>query len=77
MKSKRLVLTIASFLIVVAVFIAGYCFGKKSYDPDSPVDSGSVACTEEAKLCPDGTSVGRQGSNCEFPECPSQTPAKP
>ena len=28
------------------------------------------ACTMEAKLCPDGSAVGRQGPNCEFAECP-------
>jgi putative hemolysin len=31
------------------------------------------ACTEEAKLCPDGSAVGRTGPNCEFAECPSTT----
>jgi len=30
------------------------------------------ACTLEAKLCPDGSSVGRSGPNCEFSSCPSQ-----
>jgi hypothetical protein len=29
-----------------------------------------VACTMEAKLCPDGTAVGRTGPNCEFSPCP-------
>jgi hypothetical protein len=29
-----------------------------------------VACTMEAKLCPDGSSVGRTGPNCEFAPCP-------
>lgn len=29
-----------------------------------------VACTMEAKLCPDGSSVGRTGPNCEFTACP-------
>jgi len=29
-----------------------------------------VSCTEEAKLCPDGSAVGRTGPNCEFEECP-------
>jgi hypothetical protein len=29
------------------------------------------ACTEEAKLCSDGTAVGRTGPNCEFAECPT------
>jgi len=28
-----------------------------------------VACTMEAKLCPDGSSVGRTGPNCEFAAC--------
>lgn len=28
------------------------------------------ACTQEAKLCPDGSAVGRTGSNCEFAPCP-------
>lgn len=33
-----------------------------------------VACTQEAKLCPDGTSVGRTGPNCEFSDCPLPAP---
>lgn len=28
------------------------------------------ACTEEAKICPDGTAVGRTGPDCEFAPCP-------
>lgn len=28
------------------------------------------ACTQEARLCPDGSAVGRTGPNCEFPACP-------
>lgn len=28
------------------------------------------ACTEEAKVCPDGTVVTRQGPDCEFASCP-------
>ncbi|OGD68205.1 hypothetical protein A2996_02370 [Candidatus Campbellbacteria bacterium RIFCSPLOWO2_01_FULL_34_15] len=31
------------------------------------------ACTLEAKICPDGSSVGRQGPNCEFAECPGSS----
>lgn len=29
-----------------------------------------IACTMEAKICPDGSAVGRTGPNCEFAECP-------
>jgi hypothetical protein len=31
--------------------------------------NGQTACTMEAKLCPDGSAVGRTGPNCEFAEC--------
>lgn len=30
-----------------------------------------IACTMEAKICPDGSAVGRTGTNCEFAECPT------
>jgi len=33
------------------------------------ISSGAV-CTQEAKLCPDGSYVGRSGSKCEFAACP-------
>ena len=33
-------------------------------------NSGQTACTQEAKLCPDGSAVGRTGPNCEFAACP-------
>jgi hypothetical protein len=32
-----------------------------------------IACTMEAKVCPDGSSVGRIGPKCEFAECPKAT----
>jgi len=31
-----------------------------------------VACTMEAKICPDGTAVGRVGPKCEFAPCPGE-----
>ncbi|MFH0978211.1 MAG: DUF333 domain-containing protein [Candidatus Woesearchaeota archaeon] len=30
----------------------------------------AAACTQEAKVCPDGSAVGRVGPNCEFAPCP-------
>lgn len=30
-----------------------------------------VACTQEAKLCPNGSYVGRTGPKCEFSQCPA------
>lgn len=33
-------------------------------------DRGNIACTLEAKLCPDGSYVGRVPPTCEFTQCP-------
>jgi hypothetical protein len=35
---------------------------------------GETACTKEAKICSDGTAVGRTGPNCEFAACPNKEP---
>lgn len=32
-----------------------------------------VACTMDAKICPDGTTVGRVGPSCEFAVCPGSS----
>jgi len=34
--------------------------------------NGGAACTQEAKLCPDGSSVSRTGTDCEFAPCPGE-----
>jgi len=42
-------------------------------DTDTPTigdDGSGVVCTADAKICPDGTGVGRVGPNCEFAPCP-------
>lgn len=43
-------------------------------EPPSQAGSGDqlVACTMEAKICPDGSAVGRTGPNCEFTPCPGE-----
>lgn len=38
----------------------------------SPSNTPVVACTMEAKICPDGTAVGRIGPNCAFALCPGE-----
>ncbi len=49
--------------------------GKPTPVPVPVPAPGPVACTMEAKQCPDGSYVGRVGPNCEFAACPSPTPA--
>ena len=41
-------------------------------EPPQGPDPDQIACTQEAKLCPDGSSVGRTGPNCEFAPCPGE-----
>ena len=62
---RMLVAVVALFLLVgAAVFI------WQKY-PNLNSEPGAVACTMEAKICPDGSYVGRTGPNCEFATCPA------
>lgn len=44
---------------------------ESTITPDTQ-DEGMTACTMDAKICPDGSSVGRTGPNCEFAACPGE-----
>lgn len=46
------------------------CLMPESENMCPPKPTGQTACTQEAKLCPDGSYVGRTGPNCEFAACP-------
>lgn len=63
MRSMKKNYLIAAVILVVAV-VAFVVIQNKNQS------GGQVACTMEAKLCPDGSAVGRQGPNCEFTLCP-------
>jgi hypothetical protein len=67
MFNRNLLITIIAIIIGIS---AGYFIAtQKSAEP--------VACTMEAKLCPDGSAVGRVGLNCEFAECPGADTSTP
>lgn len=51
------------FVLTVAGIVGAFQYIIPNY-------TNPVACTTEAKICPDGSSVGRTGPNCEFAECP-------
>ncbi|MBI2338686.1 hypothetical protein HYU95_05905 [Candidatus Daviesbacteria bacterium] len=67
-------------LVVILVFliIAGgvYYFGAGK-NMSFPFKNDPKACNEEAKLCPNGSYVGREGPNCEFKQCPAPKPSIP
>jgi hypothetical protein len=63
-------------LALLLVLSLAACDKKKGGDAESnPPEGEPVACTMDAKMCPDGSAVGRQGPNCEFAPCPGETPA--
>ncbi|HTK76794.1 MAG TPA: hypothetical protein VL371_16125 [Gemmataceae bacterium] len=59
-------------ILVSAVVVVALAAGVFTLLPSR--DKGT-ACTMEARLCPDGSSVGRSGPNCEFAACPNGVPA--
>jgi hypothetical protein len=45
---------------------------RQNGTPTTPaIKPQATACTMEAKICPDGSAVGRTGPNCEFTPCPT------
>lgn len=50
-------------IFIIGVLLIGLVLLNKLPDDN-------VACTLEAKLCPDGSSVGRIPPTCEFASCP-------
>lgn len=63
---KNPVLWIAIVLFVLALLAGGayLAFNRGLLTKEK-------ACTQEVMVCPDGTSVGRVGPNCEFAACPT------
>lgn len=79
-QAKAHVLFLIVIVVVVIVTAVGTFMGRNyisSLIKNTPRVTGSPnpeekACTADAKLCPDGSAVGRTGPNCEFAPCPIQ-----
>jgi hypothetical protein len=65
---KNLIITILVMVFVIGGAIAGYFLWQNKYGEFPPEP---VFCAMDAKLCPDGSYVGRTGPKCEFSECPT------
>ena len=59
------------FVILVLVTILYFLF-KSSVTNKNPEFDVVVACTLDAKVCSDGTTVGRVPPSCEFSLCPGE-----
>ncbi len=47
--------------------------GDSSSLSSSSIPSTAYECNADAKICPDGSAVGRTGQKCEFAACPPST----
>jgi len=63
-------------IIVGGILILGMVGGVYYFITQKTSVAPPKACTQEAKICPDGSSVGRTGPNCEFSPCPTTSPTK-
>jgi hypothetical protein len=55
--------------LLIAVVASGYFVLRGQQNKNNL----PVVCTQEAKICPDGSSVSRVGLKCEFAPCPDYT----
>ena len=75
-KKKSSLMVVAVVLVAIALLaVVAYVVGAQFFSQNSASSPTPQACTEEAKICPDGSSVGRTGPNCEFAACPAATAA--
>lgn len=77
-KVATAIIILATFILAgVAIFTAIrlYQLRNQAVAPNVPSSQphAQVVCPQDAKVCPDGSSVGRTGPNCEFPACPVST----
>ncbi|MBU1198152.1 hypothetical protein KJ765_06635 [Candidatus Micrarchaeota archaeon] len=56
-----------AFIAFLGVFAFGLLMGCVQQPP-------STGCTQEAKVCADGSNVGRVPPSCEFAPCPTANP---
>ncbi len=45
---------------------------KEEKNKEKEDDVKMIVCTQEARMCPDGSFVGRKGPKCEFTKCPNE-----
>lgn len=62
---------VAGVVLILVVGIAGFFY--RNILERSQSTQTQVACTEEARVCPDGQTVSRSGPSCSFAVCPPPT----
>ncbi|MDB5245109.1 MAG: hypothetical protein JWN90_214 [Parcubacteria group bacterium] len=56
-------------VLIVLLGVGSFLYRNVLEQPFAGTNSTNTACTLEAKMCPDGSSVGRSGPTCAFAAC--------
>ncbi|MEO5635080.1 MAG: Gmad2 immunoglobulin-like domain-containing protein [Candidatus Paceibacterota bacterium] len=72
--NKNIIIIIVLVIIVLTGGVLFFSNKNNTIDitqnPNNSNNAQQIACTMEAKICPDGSAVGRGGPNCDFDPCP-------
>lgn len=68
MENSKGIKSVLIILIIICLLIAS---GVVYYFLAKNKTQKPIVCTQEAKICPDGSTISRTGPNCEFVACPS------
>lgn len=60
-------------ILVVIIGLSAYFMRDTDTVDNLDANGDAVACTMDAKMCPDGSYVGRVAPNCQFAACPTST----
>lgn len=78
MSTKQISILLIVFIILGIIFFGIRGGITRINSAKTPTIPDGVACTMEAKMCPDGSYVGRVGPSCQFAACPvTGTPHTP
>lgn len=59
------------FLLMIDISIGVFNEGAKGTGSANTNNTNAVICPQDAKVCPDGTTVSRIAPDCDFPSCPT------
>ncbi len=66
LQSEDMKKLLAGIVLIVVVGLGGFLYRAVLEHPATT----ATACTLDAKICPDGTTIGRTGPSCTFTPCP-------
>lgn len=62
-------------IIILLIIWGGYKYFTRNNQTieEIPSRTDEIMCTMDARMCPDGSYVGRNGPECKFQTCPDGT----